>query len=174
MKETNTTLAKISFVLGLLGFFTAGLFSLPAVICARISKRDSRMNGINVSGFATTGEVLGWCILAPVAVVIVIGGVFIAALELSKILPNAGFMELRIIIGICAALVLGMTIRWTVKRYKESRGRRVRVRVNRGNDGTQQDVGRNAGHAPGYLARAGPSHSLSAANPSTSTSAKKT
>ena len=149
MKETNTTLAKISFVLGLLGFFTAGLFSLPAIICARISKRASLKDSINVSGYAVAGEVLGWCILIPISALIAIGALFMAALGLSEILPNAGLTELRVIIGICAALVLIMTTRWVVIRHQESRRRVVRIPINRGTNGTQQGVEPDAGHAPG-------------------------
>ena len=84
-KKTNV-LAIVSLVASLVGFVTAGLGSVAAIVCGHIALRQIKKSKETGSGIALAGLIIGYFVVALVAVLFII---IASAASLSHSLPHA-------------------------------------------------------------------------------------
>lgn len=135
MEKSKDTLAIVALVLASvaitswIGLLPAALLAIPALICARISKRDSRNQGSPVSGCARAAETLGWCALVPLVLGVLFGGIFFGSVMLSEFLPRLGSDAVRWAIALSGGLSVVIITAWIAKRHARDQRQPVRVRI---------------------------------------------
>lgn len=110
-------LSLVALICGILGFFTLGLASIAAVICARKAKILSRQLRCEVPGFAIGGEILGWIMLVPMGVALVLAAAFGIAWLISLILPDTGMDGLRVLLFIVVPITILTATGLLTKRF---------------------------------------------------------
>jgi hypothetical protein len=70
--QPSSGTAVVSLVCGILGFFTCALTSIVAVITGHLAMRETRSGQVGGRGMAVAGLVLGYLVLIPGLIILVL------------------------------------------------------------------------------------------------------
>lgn len=130
MNENHQKTGLAAFILSLVGVLTFGIAAIPAIICAVISKNQSRAAGVSTDGFATAAMVISGFMFAlwGVVIALLLVGMTSGASGASEwsIFTENSLRVLMVVTGLGIALLLLPKLMRKTARFLKRNHRQVR------------------------------------------------